>query len=201
MIQKSQTLFELENIDYSNYCGIDEAGRGPIAGALVVAGVVLTNKIDGLKDSKKLTQKKREELYNIIKNNSKYYIYEVEAKKIDEIGLSKAIKEALLAIKNYFKDYKFIFDGNSSFGVEGIDTLIKADDKVECVKAASILAKVYRDNQMIEFAKKYPEYGFDKHKGYGTKAHLEAIAKFGYCKIHRRSFKIKLPTQHHLLEL
>jgi len=192
MTQKTKSLFDTQNIDYSNYCGIDEAGRGPIAGALVVAGVVLTNKIDGLKDSKKLTQKRREELYNIIKNNSKYYIYEVEAKKIDEIGLSKAIKEALLAIKKHFNGFNFIFDGNSSFGVRGIETLIKADDKVECVKAASIIAKVYRDNQMIEFAKKYPEYGFEKHKGYGTKAHLEAIAKFGYCEIHRKSFKINI---------
>ncbi len=192
MAKNSGNLFEFEDTDYSRYCGIDEAGRGPIAGALVVAGVVLENEIEGLKDSKKLTQKRREELSEKIKKCSKYYIYEVGAKKIDKIGLSKAIKEALEAIKIEFKAYNIIFDGNSKFGVDGIETMIKADDKIEAVKAASILAKVYRDNQMIEYAKQYPEYGFEKHKGYGTKAHLEAVAKYGYCEIHRKSFKINL---------
>ncbi len=191
MTYKTKALFESEAKDYSNYCGIDEAGRGPIAGPLVVVGVVLKDSIDGLRDSKKLTQKQREDLYLKIKSSSDYYIYEISANKIDNIGLSKALNEALKAIKSYFKDKKFIFDGNSSFGVDGIETLIKADDKVECVKAASIVAKVYRDNLMVEFNKIYPEYGFNKHKGYGTKAHIEAIAKFGYCKIHRRSFNIK----------
>ena len=193
MKQKTLSLFDINNKDYINYCGIDEAGRGPIAGPLVVAGVVLKENIKDLKDSKKLTQKKREELYDIIKKSSKYYIYQVDSNKIDEIGLSRAIKEALIAIKSHFEGYNFLFDGNSSFGVDNIETLIKADDKVECVKAASILAKVYRDNLMINYAKEFSEYGFEKHKGYGTKAHLEAIAKYGYCKIHRRSFKINLP--------
>lgn len=201
MTQKELTLFDLEYKDYRNYCGIDEAGRGPLAGALVMAAVVLKRDIDGLKDSKKLTAKKREKLFDIIKNNSNWYIYEANAQKIDELGLSKVIKEGLELIKNYFTDVEFIFDGNSSFGVRGIDTLIKADDKIESVKAASILAKVYRDNQMVEYAKIYPEYGFDKHKGYGTKAHLEAIAKYGYCDIHRKSFKIKLPTLSNSLAL
>ena len=193
MKAKTNSLFDDLNIDLDNLCGIDEAGRGPIAGSLVMAGAILTKKVDGLDDSKKLTEKKREKLYEIVKNSSKYFIYEVNAAKIDEIGLSKSIKECLVAIKNHFgKDSNFLFDGNSSFGVEGIPTLVKADAKVQAVSAASILAKVYRDRQMIEYAKKYPEYGFEKHKGYGTKAHLEAIEKYGYCKIHRRSFKIKL---------
>ncbi len=190
MKQKTTSLFK-ENLDmYNNYCGIDEAGRGPLAGALVVAGVVLSKRIDGLKDSKKLTEKKREKLYEIIKQNSNWFIYEVSSDKIDEIGLSKAIKEALEAIKNHFKNEKFLFDGNSTFGVSGIETLVKADDKVASVKAASILAKVYRDKQMIEYSKIYPQYGFEKHKGYGTKAHKEAILKYGLSPIHRKSFKI-----------
>ena len=193
MKTKIGSLFDDLNIDLDNLCGIDEAGRGPIAGSLVMAGAILTKKVDGLDDSKKLTEKRRENLYEIVKNSSKHFIYEVNAAKIDEIGLSKSIKECLEAIKNHFgADANFLFDGNSSFGVEGIPTLVKADAKVQAVSAASILAKVYRDRQMIEYAKVYPEYGFEKHKGYGTKAHLEAIDKFGYCEIHRRSFKIKL---------
>jgi len=194
MSEKKESLFGNMDIDYQDICGIDEAGRGPIAGSLVMAGVILNEKIEGLNDSKKLSEKKRENLYEIIKNSSKWFIYEVEANKIDEIGLSKAIKECLLAIKDYFgEDAEFLFDGNSSFGVNGIPTLVKADTKVAAVSAASILAKVYRDRQMVEFSKTYSNYGFEKHKGYGTKAHLEAISKYGYCKIHRKSFKIKLP--------
>ena len=126
-----------------------------------------------------------------LKKNSKYYIYIVEAEKIDKIGLSKSIKEALEAIKDFFGDIDYIFDGNSSFGVKGIQTLIKADSKIATVSAASILSKVYRDNLMQEYAKIYPEYGFEKHNGYGTKEHIEAIKKNGYCKIHRKSFKLK----------
>ncbi len=198
MSKKIVSLFDDFDIDSKSLCGIDEAGRGPIAGALVMAGVILSKDIDGLNDSKKLSEKKREKLYEIIKNSSKYFIYEVNATKIDKIGLSKAIKECLEAIKNYFgEDTNFLFDGNSSFGVDGISTLIKADAKVKAVSAASILAKVYRDRQMVEYSKIYPEYGFEKHKGYGTKAHIEAIEKYGYCKIHRRSFKIKLSSKEH----
>ena len=185
-MSKQSTLF-FDNFKQNSYklCGIDEAGRGPIAGPLVVAGVVLKSDIKDLNDSKKLTSKKRKELYEIIKKSSKYYIYLVDAEKIDDFGLSKAIK-------NFFsKDVEFLFDGNSSFGVDGINTLIKADQKVKEVSAASILAKVFRDNLMQEYAKIYPEYGFEKHKGYATKAHLEAIKKYGYCEIHRKSFKIK----------
>jgi len=195
MKQNSDSLFSYENSQSLPICGIDEAGRGPLAGSLVYVGVVLNKDIKELDDSKKLSAKKREELYDIIKKNSNYYIYEADATKIDTYGLSFCIKEALEAIKNHFgKKVTYIFDGNSSFGVEGINTLVKADQKIKAVSAASIIAKVYRDNQMIEFAKKYPNYSFEKHKGYGTKAHLEAIAKYGYCEIHRKSYKIKLPT-------
>jgi len=194
MTQKNHSLFFDENENYSHYCGIDEAGRGPIAGPLVMVGVILNKEIKNLKDSKKLTQKQRETFFENIVNNSKYYIYEASSIQIDRDGLSRVIKDGLESIKSFFKDAEFIFDGNSSYRVANINTLIKADDKVASVKAASIIAKVYRDKKMIEYAKEYPEYGFENHKGYGTKAHLEAIAKYGYCKIHRRSFKIKLPT-------
>ena len=194
MNPKNGTLFSYEKTQQLPTCGIDEAGRGPVAGSLVYAAVILKKPIDELNDSKKLTAKKREILYHIIKENSDYYIYEASATKIDTFGLSYCIKEALLKIKEHFgKKVTYIFDGNSSFGVEGINTLIKADQKIKAVSAASIIAKVYRDMQMIEFSKQYPNYGFEKHKGYGTKAHLEAIAKYGYCDIHRKSYKIKLP--------
>ncbi len=197
MVNKKLTkqLFVTHSDDYSNYCGIDEAGRGPIAGPLVFAAVLLKKEIDGLNDSKKLSAKKRETLFEIIKESSEYFIYKVDAQKIDAIGLSKAIQESLLAIKKHFGEIKYLFDGKTAFGVSGINTLVKADSKVANVSAASILAKVSRDQEMLAFSKIYPEYGFEKHKGYGTKAHLEAIAKYGYTPIHRKSFKIKLPTE------
>ena len=172
-------------------CGIDEAGRGPIAGPIVIAGVILQNKIDGLDDSKKLTPKKRESLFEKIKQNSIYHIEIVEAKIIDEIGLSEVYFRALNKIIEKIKAQVYIFDGNTTYGVLGINPIIKADSLYKEVSAASILAKVTRDNIMIELAKKYPVYGFDKHKGYCTKAHLEAIKKYGYSLVHRTSFKIK----------
>ena len=172
-------------------CGIDEAGRGPIAGSLVIAGVILKNSIDGLNDSKKLTQKKREELFEIIIKNAFYYIVDFSAKEVDEMGISKCLKIGLKEIINKMDTKEFLFDGNSTFGVKGITTMIKADSKVPEVSAASILAKVTRDKQMIKFAKKYPQYHFEKHKGYGTALHIKCIKEYGYCNIHRKSFKVK----------
>ena len=192
MNQQNSLFLDNLNFDNSTLCGIDEAGRGPIAGPLVVAGVMLKRDIKGLADSKKLSAKRRKELYEIIKNSSKYYIYQVDANQIDKYGLSRALKESLEAIKEFFGDVEYLFDGNSSFGVSGIRTLIKADTKVTAVSAASILAKVYRDSLMEKYAKKYPNYGFEKHKGYGTKAHINAIKEYGYCPIHRKSFKINI---------
>ena len=174
-----------------NLCGIDEAGRGPLAGSLVVAGVVLHKDIDGLNDSKKLSQKKREELYPLIIENSTYHIVSFSAKDIDEKGISKCIKEALIEIKNHIEAQVYLFDGNSPFGVDNIDTMVKADTKVSQVASASILAKITHDNKMIELSKTYPQYGFEKHKGYGTKAHIKAILKYGRTPIHRHSFRVK----------
>jgi ribonuclease HII len=172
-------------------CGIDEAGRGPLAGELVVSGVVLEGEVKGLMDSKKLSAKRREELYEQIIKNSKYHIVIISAEDIDTLGMSKCLHNALVEIQQNLSGYRYIFDGNSKFGVEGIETLIKADDKIPEVSAASILAKVTRDRLMIEYAKSYPEYGFDRHKGYATKAHYEALHKHNRCPIHRKSFFIK----------
>ncbi len=189
---KKYSLFCNKSTQEFPLCGIDEAGRGPIAGDLVFAAVVLQKRIQNLNDSKKINEKEREKLYHKIILNSKYYIYTLSAYRIDKFGLSMCIKEALLAIKAFFgDDVRYLYDGNSSFGVDNIHTLIRADQKIKEVSAASIVAKVYRDNLMREYDKLYPEYGFAKHKGYGTKEHLEAIKKYGYSPIHRRSFKIK----------
>ena len=172
-------------------CGIDEAGRGPLAGSLVMAGVVLKNPVEGLMDSKKLTEKKREALYPLVIENSDYHIVSFSAQEVDELGISKCLHRGLQSIQKHLPDVDYLFDGNSTFGVDNITTMVKADDKIAQVSAASILAKVTRDREMIEMAKKYPEYGFEKHKGYGTKAHMEALVKFDRCPIHRKTFRIK----------
>ena len=172
-------------------CGIDEAGRGPLAGSLVMAGVVLIGKVEGLMDSKKLTEKKREALYPLIIENSAYHIVSFSAQKVDDLGISKCLQEGLQNIQKHLPDVHYLFDGNSTFGVENIETMVKADDKIPEVSAASILAKVTRDREIVEMAKVYPEYGFEKHKGYGTKAHIEALVKFGRCEIHRKTFRVK----------
>ncbi len=172
-------------------CGIDEAGRGPLAGSLVIAGVVLKKHIEGLMDSKKLTEKRRETLYPIVIENSEYHIVSFSAKEVDEMGISKCLHLGLQSIQEHLSEAEYLFDGNSSFGVENISTMVKADTKVAEVSAASILAKVTHDREMIEMAKKYPEYGFEKHKGYGTKTHIEALLKYDRCEMHRKTFRVK----------
>ncbi len=172
-------------------CGIDEAGRGPIAGALVMAGVILHQDIPELNDSKQLSEKKREKLFPVIIENSDYHIVKFTAQQIDEMGISKCLAAGLESIMQNLNSEDFLFDGNSTFGVQGLRTMIKADAEIPEVSAASILAKVTRDREMVEFAREFPEYGFEGHKGYGTKAHVDAIKKHGYCNIHRRSFKLK----------
>jgi len=181
---------------HKNLCGIDEAGRGPLAGPLVVAGVKFFDDIDTslltqLADSKKLTEKKREKLYDIIIKNSEYSIVFSSSKQIDQDGLSLCLHNSIQQIINKIDAKEYLMDGNTTFGVEGVKSLIKADDKIYEVSAASILAKVSRDRYMYDIANLYPNYSFDKHKGYGTKLHKEAIAKYGLCEIHRKSFKIK----------
>ena len=174
-----------------NLCGIDEAGRGPIAGPMCVAGVLLKKNIEGLNDSKVLSEKKREALFDIIKENSFYHIVFTDAITIDEKGLSACIKNSIMEIMENVQAKNYLMDGNTAFGVSNLTFKIKADATVPEVSAASILAKVSRDRYMCEIASHYPNYNFEKHKGYGTKAHVEAIKKHGYCDIHRRSFKLK----------
>jgi ribonuclease HII len=174
-------------------CGIDEAGRGPLAGPLLVAGVILEKDILGLNDSKVLSEKKREKLFDEIIENSKYHIVFKSAKEIDEFGISFCLKSSILEIMEQLQEFSsnFLMDGNTNFGIQNLQKEIKADAKYKEVSAASILAKVSRDRFMDSISSQYPNYDFIKHKGYGTKAHIEAIKKFGRSDIHRFSYKIK----------
>ena len=174
-------------------CGIDEAGRGPIAGDLVVAGCIFYSdtKIDGLNDSKKISEKRRYELFEEIIPNTINHVVVIKPYELDAKGISVCMKEALTEIKFTLSASDYLFDGNTSFGVDGLETMVKADGKVAEVSAASILAKVVHDLNIIKSAKEFPEYGFEKHKGYGTKLHIEMIKKYGHCEIHRKSFKVK----------
>lgn len=176
---------------FSDLCGIDEAGRGPIAGDLVMAGCILHKPLEGLNDSKKLSEKKRELLFEEIIKNASYHIVSFSAQQIDTQGISFCLAEGLREIKNSLKAKSYLFDGNTNFGVTGIETMIKADGKVDAVSAASILAKVTHDREICKQALLYPHYEFQKHKGYGTKRHIELIKEYGYCAIHRRSYKLK----------
>ena len=175
----------------SRLCGIEEAGRGPIAGDLVMAGCILNVAVDGLNDSKKLSEKKRESLYELIVPNAEFHIVKFSAQEIDENGISLCLASGLREIMSTLDADEYLFDGNTTFGVEGLETMVKADGKVAEVSAASILAKVTHDRDILKEAKKYPQYQFEKHKGYGTKLHVEMIKKYGYCPIHRRSYKLK----------
>lgn len=174
-------------------CGIDEAGRGPLAGPLVVTGVILLEDIQNLADSKVLSEKKREKLFDEILQKSKYHIVFKSAKQIDDLGISFCIKESILEIMQNLQNdaSSFLMDGNTNFGIENLQKEIKADAKYKEVSAASILAKVSRDKFMDSISANYPEYNFIKHKGYGTKAHVDAIKEFGRSNIHRFSFKLK----------
>ncbi len=172
-------------------CGIDEAGRGPIAGSLVIAGLILKEDIEGLDDSKKLTEKKRASLFEIIIKKSIYHIVSFSAEQVDTLSISKCLQKGLQEIMATMPTQNFLFDGNSRFGVENLHTMVQADAKIPEVSAASILAKVTRDREMIAFSKVYPEYSFEKHKGYGTALHVSKIKEHGYCDIHRKTFKLK----------
>jgi len=199
MAKKIQNLLDFlpEETEKLQLCGIDEAGRGPLAGPLVVAGVVLDRRVNGLDDSKKLTEAVREKLFARIVERSRYHIVVIEAQRIDAEGLSRCMKSALEEIVGALRQEGtvFLFDGKTAFGVPGIGTLVGADGKVPQVSAASILAKVTRDRIMSEAARIYPEYGFERHKGYGTAEHLEAIRRYGLCPLHRRSFRNGTETE------
>ena len=179
--------------------GLDEAGRGPLAGPVVAAALAMKKslrKIDILgevKDSKKLSPKKREKLYKILKNCPfvEWGIGRVSEKVIDKINILEATKLAMVkAVKKLKRRPDFlILDGNFKIDVEiPQKSIIKGDEKVFSCATASIIAKVTRDKIMQKYHKKYPHYGFNKHKGYPTKYHLKMLKKYGFCKIHRKSF-------------
>ena len=174
--------------------GIDEVGRGCWAGPVVAGAVILDKPIDGLKDSKKLSKKKREELTIQIKAEAKAVgLGWVEASIVDEVGITEAVRLAMQqALDEIGADYdEVIIDGHLNFLPDNPKTraLIKADDTKPSVSAASIVAKVARDNFMSEVASEYPDYGFPQHVGYGTALHLERLKLHGVSKLHRRSFK------------
>ena len=175
-------------------CGVDEAGRGPLAGPVCAAAVILPANIEipGLNDSKKLSDKKRRELYPIIKERAiAYAIAFADENEIDEINILQATFLAMQRAINGLsvKPELALIDGNrcKDFGVPA-ETVIHGDSKSASIAAASILAKVTRDDAMLALAEQYPQYGFEIHKGYGTKAHYAAISEYGVCPIHRRTF-------------
>ena len=177
---------------YRLICGADEAGRGPLAGDVFAAAVVLPRgiEIEGLNDSKKLTEKKREQLFDVIREKAlAYAITRASVAEIEEINIRNA---AFLAMKRAIEQIETdfaIIDGNG-FNECPVPfmTLVKGDSKSANVAAASILAKVSRDRYMLELDEKYPMYGFAKHKGYGTKLHIDALKEYGACEAHRSLF-------------
>ena len=199
-LERQEVMWEYERglLEYESIAGVDEAGRGPLAGPVYAAAVILKPgaRIDGINDSKKLSEKKREELYDVIIENSiAYAVYSVDEKTIDEVNILNATHMAMNGAVNSLSvppDFVLI-DGNSIKNMTlPHETIVKGDAKSISIAAASILAKVSRDRYIIQMAEKYPEYGFEKHKGYGTKAHTEAILKYGPCEIHRKTFLKKL---------
>ncbi len=184
----------LHSQGYRFIAGVDEAGRGPLAGPVCAAAVILPDDvvIDGINDSKKLTEKKREQLFDVICEKAIAYSVEFASPDvIDEINIRQATSLAMHnAVKNLDVRAEYVIvDGNDQIPFDiPFEYIIKGDAKAQAIAAASILAKVSRDRLMIELDKEYPQYGFAKHKGYGTKAHCEAIQKFGVLPVHRKSF-------------
>lgn len=192
------TMWEIENSLYSEtvqlICGVDEAGRGPLAGPVCAAAVILPRdlQIPGLTDSKKLTDKKRRELFPVIQEQAiAYGIGLASEQEIDEINILQA---TFLAMRRALDQLSVrpdlaLIDGNreTDFGLP-VKTVVKGDSLSANIAAASILAKVTRDNIMIQLSEQYPEYGFEIHKGYGTKAHYAALTEHGASPVHRRSF-------------
>lgn len=189
------TMWEIEDsLGLHLICGVDEAGRGPLAGPVCAAAVILPEhlQIPGLNDSKKLTDKKRRELFPIIQEQAVAWgIGLASETEIDEINILQA---TFLAMRRALEQLNArpeiaLIDGNreTDFGLP-VKTVVKGDSLSANIAAASVLAKVTRDNIMAEMANQYPEYGFEIHKGYGTKAHYEALRTYGPCPIHRKTF-------------
>ncbi len=197
-IERLKEMLKIEDSLYSEgyeyICGIDEAGRGPLCGPVVAAAVILPKDkyIEGVNDSKKLSPKKREKLYDDIKKEAiSVGIGIVDVDIIEEINILNATKLAMIkAVKDLkIKPDYLLIDGNQLIDIDiEKQTVVSGDAKSESIAAASIIAKVTRDRMLVNFDKLYPEYGFAKHKGYGTKMHIEAIKKYGLTPIHRKSF-------------
>lgn len=195
-------LWELENEIYDSgverICGVDEAGRGPLAGPVCAAAVILPRglEIEGLNDSKKLSEKKRDKLFDAI--CAEAVSYGIAFASVEEIEQVNILKAAMLAMnraieKLSVKPTLALIDGNRDSAINMPSRcVVKGDAKCADIAAASILAKVTRDRYMLEMAEKYPEYHFEKHKGYGTKLHYEALREYGPCEIHRPSFLRKM---------
>lgn len=186
---------EIYETGIETICGIDEAGRGPLAGPVIVAAVIMPkdSMIEGVNDSKKVSEKKRELLYEqIIEEAISYSVGIIDQKKIDEINILNATKKGLtIAIQELkVKPQRILVDALTYIDTCGIPytSIIKGDAKCYSIAAASIIAKVTRDRIMRQWDEIYPQYGFEKHKGYGTKMHIEAIREYGLCPLHRLSF-------------
>ena len=180
---------------FKNICGIDEAGRGPLAGPVVVAGVIMPkdSMIEGVNDSKKVSEKKREKLYDlIIEEAISYSVAIIGQDVIDDINILNATKSGVTQVVDGLdiKPDLIVVDALTGINTRGIpyEPIIKGDAKCYNIAAASILAKVTRDRIMREWDTIYPQYGFAQHKGYGTKMHMQAIREYGLTPIHRRSF-------------
>ncbi|MCI9111856.1 MAG: ribonuclease HII [Eubacterium sp.] len=189
---------EAKSKGYNVICGVDEAGRGPLAGPVFAAAVILPEGhiIEGVNDSKKLSEKKRDLLFDkIIDECVCYSIGTASEREIDEINILQA---TFLAMKRAVDGLEIkpdlaLVDGNQIPPVNAdVLTIVKGDGKSASIAAASIIAKVSRDRYMIELAKQYPQYEFERHKGYGTKLHYEKIAEYGICEAHRKTFLKKL---------
>ena len=183
---------DLKKAGYQKIIGIDEAGRGPWAGPVVMAGVILPDGFDCkfLNDSKKLTAIQREELYVHITHNAEMFQVEVMSHAvIDRLGILNAVKKGMRTIaKKISPDFLLIDAVNINYPNVPQQAIIKGDAKIASIAAASVIAKVTRDRLMVKFARKYPQYGFENHKGYGTKEHQLALKKHGHCIIHRKSY-------------
>ena len=200
--EPKMTLHEFDLSKGEIVIGVDEAGRGPLAGNVVAAAAILkkySSDLDDINDSKKLTEKKREKLFDVIMENFYIGVGEATPEEIDEINILNATFLAMRrALENLKKqcstDHLVLVDGNFKIReYEGEqEFVIKGDAKSLSIAAASIIAKVTRDREMIEEGKKYPEYKFEKHKGYGTKLHKEKLLELGILPIHRKSFLNKI---------
>lgn len=173
--------------------GVDEAGRGPLAGPMVIGAVggISPRALFGIRDSKKLTEKAREKWYRMLRKNAICHFVAIPASHIDRYGLSLVTKKAIARLlKKFSKTPKLVLLDGGIYAPSKYTqrTIIKGDEKIPLIAAASIIAKVSRDRTMKRLDKKYPRYGFARHKGYGTKAHMSAIRKYGFSRIHRRSF-------------